>query len=78
MHRMCEAILTGRHQEAEELDETLQALHADLFVEANPIPVKWAVAELGHMGIGIRLPLTWLSDGLHGRVRAAMRRAGVL
>ncbi len=78
MSRMCAAALAGRFDEAREIDRALRALHLDLFVESNPIPVKWAVAELGLMGRGIRLPLTWLSDGAHDRVRQAMRQAGVL
>jgi len=78
MARMCAAALAGRFEEAAQIDLTLRGLHTDLFVESNPIPAKWAVAELGLMGRGIRLPLTWLSDGAHDRVRQAMRRAGVI
>jgi 4-hydroxy-tetrahydrodipicolinate synthase len=53
-------------------------LHKDLFVEANPIPAKWCCHALGLIQEGIRLPLTWLSPGLHERLREAMRQAGVL
>jgi 4-hydroxy-tetrahydrodipicolinate synthase len=56
----------------------LTGLHRDLFIESNPIPVKWALAELGLIKPGIRLPLTWLSEGCHEAVRAAMRQAEVL
>jgi 4-hydroxy-tetrahydrodipicolinate synthase len=52
-------------------------LHKDLFVEANPIPVKWAVQQLGLMGGGLRLPMTPLSSQYHERMRAAMRAAEV-
>jgi 4-hydroxy-tetrahydrodipicolinate synthase len=78
MHRMCEAALSGDRDLAEQLDDKLGALHKHLFVEANPIPVKWAMAEMGMCERGIRLPLTWLSDSAHECVRDAMRKAGAL
>ncbi|MFM1891486.1 MAG: hypothetical protein RLZ44_563 [Pseudomonadota bacterium] len=78
MSRMCAAALAGDRADAEQIDATLSGLHQQLFIEANPIPVKWAVAELGLMGRGIRLPLTWLSAAAQEPVRAAMRQAGVL
>jgi 4-hydroxy-tetrahydrodipicolinate synthase len=53
-------------------------LHRDLFVEANPIPVKWALAEMGRIPLGIRLPLTPLSPQYHDLVRAALRHAGAI
>ena len=56
----------------------LLGLHRDLFCEANPIPVKWAVQQMGLMPTGIRLPLTPLSEANQGRVLAAMRLAGVI
>lgn len=77
MHDMCEAALDGRGDAATALDQKLQPLHRDLFAEANPIPVKWAVAQLGLIENGIRLPLTWLSPQYHKAVRAAMNHAGV-
>jgi 4-hydroxy-tetrahydrodipicolinate synthase len=52
-------------------------LHRNLFVEANPIPVKWAVSRMKLMQPGIRLPLTPLSENFHEPVRAAMRQAGI-
>jgi len=70
--------LRGDHATAEKLDAPLEALHRDLFVEPNPIPVKWAVAHMGLMGEGIRLPLTPLSAAAQPAVLAALRRAGVL
>ncbi len=78
MHRMCAAAVAGHEAEAREVNDTLVALHEALFLESNPIPAKWAVAELGLIGPGIRLPLTPLSPQFHDAVRAAMRTAGVL
>jgi 4-hydroxy-tetrahydrodipicolinate synthase len=77
MHEMCAAALAGRHDEARALNERLMPLHKALFVEANPIPVKWAVQRLGLVGSGIRLPLTPLSQPLHATVEAAMRQVGI-
>lgn len=70
--------LRGDHAVAEKLDAPLAALHRDLFVEANPIPVKWALARMGLMEGGIRLPLTPLSAASQPAVLAALREAGVL
>ncbi|MDV3239949.1 MAG: 4-hydroxy-tetrahydrodipicolinate synthase [Gammaproteobacteria bacterium] len=78
MHEMCAAALAGDEARARAIDATLQALHRDLFVEANPIPVKWALAEMGLIPRGIRLPLTPLSPQHHATVRAALSQAGVL
>jgi 4-hydroxy-tetrahydrodipicolinate synthase len=78
MADMIAAGLRGDYAAAEKLDVPLEALHRDLFVEPNPIPVKWAVARLGLMGEGIRLPLTPLSAEAQPAVLAALRRAGVL
>jgi 4-hydroxy-tetrahydrodipicolinate synthase len=77
MHELCAAGLAGRHGEAMAINERLIPLHKALFVESNPIPVKWAVHRLGLIGPGIRLPLTPLSAPLHGAVTAAMAAAGV-
>ncbi|MEN8168148.1 MAG: 4-hydroxy-tetrahydrodipicolinate synthase, partial [Pseudomonadota bacterium] len=78
MHEMCEAALSGNRELATQLDARLAGLHADLFIESNPIPVKWAMAELGLSPKGIRLPLTWLSEPAQPRVKAAMEQAGVV
>ncbi len=78
MRRMCAAALAGDRAEAERLDADMAALHCDLFLEANPIPVKWAMSELGRISEGIRLPLTWLSHQHHEAVRQAMRKAGAI
>lgn len=77
MHEMCSAALSGDVGKARELNQRLLPLHRDLFVEANPIPVKWAVQQMGLIRGGIRLPLTPLSPACHEQVRAAMRHAGI-
>ncbi len=75
--RLCQLTLAGKHDEATELDRTLQPLNKALFVESNPIPVKWAVSEMGLMAPHIRLPLTSYSAQYHEDMRSAMRTAGV-
>lgn len=78
MHEMCEAAFAGNLSRAREINMQLFGLHAKLFVEANPIPVKWALAEMGLIERGLRLPLVQLSAAQHETVRAAMKQAGVL
>lgn len=78
MHAMCAAAAAGDAARAREIHFRLVGLHRDLFCEANPIPVKWAVQQMGMMPGGIRLPLTPLSAANHERVRAAMRLAGAI
>ena len=77
MHEACAAALRGDLTAARAIDQTLQALHKDLFVEANPIPVKWAVARMGLIGNAIRLPLVELSAVHQEAVLRAMQAAGV-
>lgn len=77
MHALCEAALAGDKTRANQLDAILQPLHHAVFVEANPIPVKWAVSQLGFITEGIRLPLTPLSVAKHDEVHAALISAGV-
>jgi 4-hydroxy-tetrahydrodipicolinate synthase len=77
MHDMVETALAGDMIGARELDDRLAGLHTALFVESNPIPAKWALARLGLIGTGIRLPLVALADRHRETVIAAMRRAGV-
>lgn len=77
MHEMCVAAINCDGPRARELNAKLVGLHRDLFCEANPIPVKWAVEQMGLIGSTIRLPLTRLSESFHVRVRAAVRQAGV-
>ncbi len=78
MHDMCGAVLTGDAGAAKACDRKLALLHRDLFVESNPIPVKWCLAQMGLIPDGIRLPLTPLSPEHHERLRTAMRAAEVL
>jgi 4-hydroxy-tetrahydrodipicolinate synthase len=78
MADMCEAALEGDALLAAELDACLADLHRDLFIESNPIPVKWALERLGLIPGGIRLPLTPLSAAAQPVVEAALRRAGLL
>ncbi|WP_432720197.1 4-hydroxy-tetrahydrodipicolinate synthase [Jeongeupia wiesaeckerbachi] len=78
MAQMCKAARAGDVAGARELNNQLHGLHKQLFVEANPIPVKWALEQMGLLPSGIRLPLTRLSDGNHAAVRQAMQAAGVL
>lgn len=77
MHELCAAALAGRHDEAQAISDRLMPLHQALFVESNPIPVKWAVHRLGLIGPTLRLPLTELSAPLRGTVEAAMAAAGI-
>ncbi|UQB43188.1 4-hydroxy-tetrahydrodipicolinate synthase [Thiomicrospira microaerophila] len=72
------AALAGNAELARQLDAPLMAMHQKLFVEANPIPVKWALVEMGLIGPAIRLPLTPLSKEYHEVVRGALLEAGVL
>ena len=78
MARLCAAALAGDFAAARAINRQLMALHMKLFVEANPIPVKWALAEMGRMPAGIRLPLTPLSAGLQPVVRQALQVSGVM
>jgi len=77
MHAMCAAALTGELVLAREINSRLQGLHRNLFLEANPIPVKWALARMGHMTDGLRLPLTPFSKEFHERVRLALSEADI-
>jgi 4-hydroxy-tetrahydrodipicolinate synthase len=78
MHEACAAALSGDLAGARAIDASLQSLHKDLFVEANPIPVKWAVARMGIIGNAIRLPLVELATAHHETVLRAMRTAGII
>ena len=77
MHDLCAAALAGNLVEARRINNRLLPLHQKLFVEANPIPVKWAVARMGLIGDGLRLPLTRLAEQHHATVREALREAGI-
>ncbi|WOX06531.1 4-hydroxy-tetrahydrodipicolinate synthase [Microbulbifer pacificus] len=76
--QMCEAALAGDAETARAINQRIEILHKMLFVESNPIPVKWALKEMGRIDSGIRLPLTVLSPEHHSVVREALRSAGVL
>lgn len=78
MSEVCKAALAGDRASAESINKPLLALHEKLFLEANPIPVKWALQEIGLIGGGIRLPLTPLSEQYHENVRDALRQAGLI
>ena len=77
MRRLCDVARAHKRGEAERIDATLQPLHRTLFCESNPIPVKWAVEQMGLIGPGIRLPLTTLAPQFHAAVLDAMTAAGV-
>lgn len=78
MSELCAAAAAGDAATARAINDRLMPLHKNLFIESNPIPVKWALAEMGLMQEGIRLPLTWLSPRCHEPLRQAMRQSGVL
>lgn len=77
MHAMCAAALAGDAAEAASIDAGLSALHQSLFVDANPIPVKWALAAMGLIGGALRLPLTPLADAHRAAVTDALAQAGI-
>ena len=78
MHELCEAAMAGDVQRAIAINNSVLELHAKLFVEPNPVPVKWALAEMGKMPSGLRLPLAPLSTAFHDTVRGALRSAGLV
>jgi len=77
MHQMCAAALVGDVKKARDINLRLLPLHQRLFVEANPIPVKWALSQMGMMEGGLRLPLSPLSEKFHQAVREALHEAGI-
>lgn len=78
MASLCKLAMEGSEAEAKALNDRLMPLHRKLFLEANPIPVKWALQQMGLIDSGIRLPLTPLSEELHDDVKGALLSAGVL
>ena len=78
VHEMIMAAMAGDNETALAIDTKLAALHKSLFIQSNPIPVKWALAEMGLIGKGIRLPLTWLTEECFDVVKDAMRQAEVI
>lgn len=78
MATVCEAAINGDADRANELNRKLMPLHERLFVESNPIPVKWALAKMGKIKMGLRLPLTELAEEYHDTVTDALKQAGVV
>ena len=78
MAKMSEAALSGNFELAKSLDSELRGLHRDLFLESNPIPVKWALYEMGKIENGIRLPMTELAPEHHHLLRESLLQAGAI
>ncbi len=78
MSELCRLAMSGQAEAARALNDKLMPLHEKLFVEANPIPVKWALNQMGMIDLGIRLPLTVLSEQYHAEVRQALQVTGIL
>ncbi|HRA15365.1 MAG TPA: dihydrodipicolinate synthase family protein, partial [Giesbergeria sp.] len=78
MHELCVAAIAGNARRAMEIQLQLMPVHKQLFVEANPIPVKWAMARMGLCGGTMRLPMTPLSQGNEAVVEGALRSARLL
>ncbi|MNF74725.1 4-hydroxy-tetrahydrodipicolinate synthase [compost metagenome] len=78
MADLCAAAMRGEAEAARAINDKLMPLHKALFIESNPIPVKFALHEMGLIPDGIRLPLTWLSPRCHEPLRQAMRQSGLL
>ncbi len=78
MHELCAAAMAGDIAKARGINNHLMALHNKLFIEPNPLPVKWAMSEMGLIPAGLRLPLVPMSEQYHETLRAALREAGVL
>jgi 4-hydroxy-tetrahydrodipicolinate synthase len=78
MHELCEAAMSGNVAKAVEINKRMLPLHIKLFVEPNPVPLKWAMSDMGMIPSGIRLPLVPLAAEYHALVREALRESGVL
>lgn len=78
MSDLCVAAMEGRAEQVRAINERLMPLHKALFLESNPIPVKWALHEMGLIPSGIRLPLTWLNSSYQPLLRDALRHCGLL
>jgi 4-hydroxy-tetrahydrodipicolinate synthase len=78
MHEMCRAALAGNLSDAAKLNKDLMGLHTKLFLEANPIPVKWALEQMNLIPSGIRLPLTPFDAKFHQELKQAMQTAGII
>jgi 4-hydroxy-tetrahydrodipicolinate synthase len=78
MARICRLGLEGKAEEARALNQAIAALHRDLFLESNPVPVKWALQQMGRIQSGLRLPLVELDEKFHDTLRATLRQVGAL
>jgi len=78
MKELCAAAIAGNAVQARAINQRLAALHQELFIEPNPIPVKWALAQMGLIQQGIRLPLTWLDASSQPPLQGALRASGIL
>jgi 4-hydroxy-tetrahydrodipicolinate synthase len=78
MARVCRLALEGKAAEARALDATIADLHRDLFLEANPVPVKWALHAMGRIGGSLRLPLVELDPKFHDTLRSTLKKTGAL
>ena len=76
-HDLCRFSMSGEKEQANSLNEGLIILNKCLFLEANPIPVKWALHQMGKIGPGIRLPLTTLDEMFHDYFRSTLEQAGI-
>ena len=77
MHNMCRLASEGKKEEAEEINTKVDVLHDNLFIESNPIPVKWALSRMGLIKKGIRLPLTWMNEIYESKLEQSLIDAGV-
>ncbi len=78
MHELCDTARAGRIAEAIAINDRLLGLHKNLFLESNPIPVKWALHRMGRIAEGIRLPLTPFAAPHHAALAASLREAGCI
>jgi 4-hydroxy-tetrahydrodipicolinate synthase len=78
MSQMCSLALAGEEAAAQAIDDKLMSLHQNLFLEGNPVPVKWAMAQMGLIGSGIRLPLVELDSKFQLQVSEALTAAGIV
>jgi 4-hydroxy-tetrahydrodipicolinate synthase len=77
MHNMCKLASEGQKDEAEKINNKIDVLHDNLFIESNPIPVKWALSRMGLIKRGIRLPLTWMDEQYEAMLEESLISAGV-
>ena len=77
MHNMCRLASEGQKDEAEKINNKIDVLHDNLFIESNPIPVKWALSRMGLIKRGIRLPLTWMDEQYEAMLEESLISAGV-